>query len=201
MKHLLSFTLLAVAALTLQGCASAPSPTQSALVRASEGANCRRLAQPGDQKIQIYCSDKDGDFVLPLANALPAGQLRAASASEQKADDTSCRLLAPRRKVCGTTAEWDQFDTRAVATGLTCRLRHGSVGHHPVEELCLSTAQWESFGRNSRRAVAFAAPGSNWPGNSSLETNAPIYQGGGGSYGYFPAGTAIGATTGAAPPR
>jgi hypothetical protein len=196
MKHLPSFALLVVTALTLQGCASAPSPTQSALVKASAGAQCRRLAQPGDQKIQIYCSDKDGDFVLPVAKALPAGQLQPASVS---ADDTSCRLLTPRRKVCGTTAEWDQFDTRAVARGVTCRVKRGSVGHHPAEEICRSTAQWESSDHSPRRTVAFGAPGSNWPGNSSTSTSAnPAYAT---SYGYFPQGTSIGATAGAPPPR
>lgn len=186
MKHLRSFALFAIAALALQGCA-APSPIRSDLVRASEGAQCRRLAQPGDQKIQIYCSDQDGNFVLPLA------------ASEQKADDTSCRLLAPRRRVCGTTAEWDQFDTRAVATGVTCRMRRGSVGHHPAEELCLSTAQWEAANRNSRRSVAFGAPGSNWPVDPSISTSGN--QAYSTSYGFFPQGTSIGATTGAPPPR
>ena len=199
MKHLPSFTLLA-AAFTLQGCA-APSPMQSDLVRASADAECRRLAQPGDQKIQIYCSDTDGHFVLPLAEALPAGQLRDASLAEQKAGDTSCRLLAPTRTVCGTTVEWDQFDTRAVARGVTCRLRRGSVGHHPALELCLTTAQWESYNRGSRRTVAVGAPGSSWPGDPAANGAAGNNQAYATSYGYFPQGTAIGATTGAPSPR
>jgi hypothetical protein len=197
MKHLVSLSLAGLATLAIAGCA-APSPMRSDLVKASEGAKCMRLAQPGDQKIQIYCSGKDGDFVLPLAKAFPAGQLRAASASEQKAGDTSCRLLGSRRKVCGTAEEWDQFDTRAVARGVTCRVARGSVGF-PAEELCLSTVQWESINRRSRRTAAAGDPVFGWPvgavnptpsGNQAYAT----------SYGYFPQGTAIGATT-AAPPR
>jgi hypothetical protein len=193
MRNLLSFSLAALATLSVAGCAT----TAYTVVQESGGRDCRRLAQPGDTKIRIYCAHT----VWSDTRHQPA---RASATSQpQTSGDSTCRWVAKPtdtriRNICGDTAQWDQFDSEAITAGVTCRWTPFRRKTQP-EELCLNVAQWR--GLDSGPARAASATGNVWPTNDSLATNAPGNQiGGGGPYGYFPAGTSIGATTPAGPP-
>ncbi len=151
-------------------------------------SNCQRLAKVGDKKIQIYC--------IVHESSHPTRPMRTARAPEVASGDTSCRrLVKPGNNriqgFCGDRAQWEEFDTWAVNAGVTCRLAGTS------QELCLTVAQWNSFARPRIDSSA----GSHWPGNPSLGIDSSGNQAYGGSYGYFPTGTAIGATVGAALPH
>jgi hypothetical protein len=196
MKHLLSFSLAAIAALSVTGCAT-PSYT---IAQTAGGSDCRRLAQPGDTKIKIYCSDT----IWSATSHKPA--FRPAAASQpQVSGDTRCRWVAKPtdkriRNICGDTAQWDQFDSDAISAGVTCRWTSFRPRAQP-EELCLNVAGWRSLDSGPRGGAIVA--GANWPGNDSVRTNTNVGMQpgtGGGSYGYFPAGTAIGAEAGGRPP-
>jgi hypothetical protein len=134
-------------------------------------STCQRLAKTGDKKIQIYCA--------VVANPHRSRSLRTASVPKAPPGDTSCRRLikAGRNRiesVCGDHALWEEFDTRAVNAGVTCRLAGTS------QELCLTAARWKFFDNPLRRGLPSGASGfSDWPGNDSLRTNNPGYQGGG----------------------
>lgn len=192
MKYLLSFSLAALAALCVTGCATKPASNGYTLAQTG-GTNCRRFAQPDDTKIQIYCSKWQQHRV----------------AAQRPSEDTSCRWLsqpadnqfgARAERVCGNAAKWDEFDTSAVNASITCRWELGAGPKKRAEETCLTAALWQQV--DSYRAQQLAnytgtrsgGPGSvgaNWPGSgvpSSGNGMAPAS-----SYGYFPAGTAIGA--------
>jgi hypothetical protein len=199
MRHSLSLTLAALAVLSVAGCATAPPSSRYTIAEASGGPNCQRLAQPGDTKIQIYCSKAQPERVWPLTAGTP---------SEPKSGDTTCRSLAqPADKAerpaltagearptiqtfCGNAADWDKFDTRAASEGVTCRWLGGPVKHGPPrQELCLSAALWQRVETNRSRALA--NDGSNWGGNSGVPVSGPGVDATS-SYGYFPSGGAIG---------
>jgi hypothetical protein len=144
---------------------------------------CQRLARMGDKKIQVYC--------IVHANPHRPRAVRTARAPEAPTGDTSCRrLIKPGnngiQSVCGDRARWEEFDTWAVNAGVTCRLAGTS------QELCLTLAQWN----NLARPLVNSAAGSNWPTDGINNAGSPAYAT---SYGYFPQGTSIGATTGVAP--
>jgi hypothetical protein len=195
MRYLLSLTLATLAALCVAGCVT-PVPTAStySIAQASGGPNCRRLAQPGDTKIQIYCQSASHS-VWPFSPA---------SVSEQPSSGTSCRELAEAvttriTTYCGTAAEWDAFDTRAVNEGTTCRWTPGprrSAGPPAqARELCLTAAHWQTFEQAvaaNRRGRSAGAPGANWPGSGVPQGTSGSGFGASSSYGYFPAGGAIG---------
>ena len=188
MRYLLSLTLAAIAALSVAGCAT-PAPTASnyTIAQVSGGPNCRRLAQPGDTKFQIYCT-VDSERIW-------AGHPRS---SDRTAGDTTCRRLAePAGKrvetYCATTTQWGEFDARAVNEGVTCRWLGSSRRLSPIpQELCLTAPQWQIAEANLaayRASPGVADAGSNWPGNGIPQPTSPAYAT---SYGYFPAGGAIG---------
>ena len=214
MRYSLSLTLAALAALSVAGCATVPTSSRYTVAEASGGPNCRRLAQPGDTKIQIYCSKAQPEGVWPLA---------AGTHSEPRSGETTCRSLAPPESAtastppssangklsagrgarpavaqpdnqvqtfCGNAADWDQFDTRAASEGVTCRWLGGPVKHGPPrQELCLSAAQWLRVETN--RSTRLANEGSNWGGTSGVPVSVDSV-GFMSSYGYFPSGGAIG---------
>jgi len=187
MTHLLSLTLAVLAAVSLASCASGPmKPGDYTIARAAGGSDCQRFAQPGDTQIRIYC--KQSSSVWPVAATDP---------SVLASGYASCRRLAkaafgPIRTYCATTAQWSEFDTQAIKTGITCRW----LGH-PAQEVCLDGGQWARAEANNRnrsltsgRGPGYFGSGSGWtqPSNSSaLDATA-------GSYGPFPAGGAIGQT-------
>ncbi len=136
----LSFVLPAVA------CAAAPTAGEYTIAQTSGGPNCRRLAQPGDDSIRIYCRDTR----QPLPAATPGAQasMQAATASAQTSGDTSCRRFVPLEDTriqtyCGNAAQWEEFDSRAVNAGVTCRWEPAPQGQ-TLQELCLNDAQWDS---------------------------------------------------------
>jgi hypothetical protein len=180
MRYLLSLTL---AALLVAGCATIPQSSRYTLAETSGGPNCRRLAQPGDTRIQIYCSKAQPERPL------------AASASGETSGDKSCRGLAntPDRKVhtsCGTAAEWEQYDTWAANAGVTCRWEGPRAKGAPQrQELCLTVAQWQRVDANRSQRVA--GSGSDWGGNGGGSGSGSPYAS---SFGAFPAGSAVGGT-------
>ena len=188
-KHLPSFSLAAMAVLCVAGCAG---PALNGYTLAQTGGTaCRRFAQPGDAKIQIYCS------------AYPVRSARA-----QPSKDASCRWLAEpadnkfgarATSVCRNAAQWEEFDTAAVNAGVTCRWEKGVDLKKPPEETCLTAALWQEveheralIAKRSPAAGSSASVGSNWPGSGVPTSSSGMS--GGSSYGYFPLGTAIGAT-------
>src|SRR5262245_18982406 len=175
MKYLLS--LVALAVLSMAGCAT----TAYTVAQTSGGQDCRRLAQPGDTKIRIYCSQSH----------------TAAAGTTQPLGDGSCRWFAQPtdtriKSFCANAAQWDQFDMKAVSADVTCRWTSFRPKASP-EELCLNGKQWRAFDTTPQGARAISA-GSYWPQNDSLATNSPTINGGGGSSGIFPSGGAIGGT-------
>jgi hypothetical protein len=186
MKYSLSLTFAALAAVSIAGCASAPTkPNEYTVARASGGSDCQRIAQPGDTKIQIYCQQSRS--IWPVAT--PSESARASGYS-------SCRRLArsafgPLQTYCGTTAQWSEFDTLAIKTGVTCRW----LGH-PAREVCLDGNQWVRAEANSRGRTPFrdhsffgySSGSTGWTSPSDGAGSQPYAT----SYGYFPAGGAIG---------
>jgi hypothetical protein len=156
MKHLHSLSVATLAALCLVGCATSPpagSPDQEryTIARTSGGPDCRRLAQSGDRKIQIYCSDSHIDA------AMRAGSHIATSPQAgETSGDTNCRRVArlTDRRIqifCGSTSEWEQFDTWAVSAGISCRWPPARGHGQASQELCLNAAQWRILENQSGR--------------------------------------------------
>ncbi len=182
MKPLLSFVLAALALLAVTGCATSFDVAQT-----TGAPDCRRQAQPGDTKINIYCH-----------------KAHSQSAAAQPASTaTSCRHLADPsgkgvRSFCGNSTEWEQFDTWAANAGVTCRWLTTRTPR-AYEELCLTAAAWQRTGAVQGYVPN---PSGGFGGiNDSLQTNNPANNTGNGSYTSFPAGTAIGAVNGAPPTR
>jgi hypothetical protein len=188
MRYLLSLSLAALATLSVAGCAT----TAYTIAQESGGSDCRRLAQPGDTKIRIYCAHT----VWSDTRHQPATRTPAAS-RPQTSGDSSCRWIAKAtdtriKNICGDTAQWNQFDSAAIAAGVTCRWTAFRPRTQP-EELCLNVAQWRGLdSAPSRAAAAFNV----WPTNDSLIRNSPTINPINltGSYGVFPSGGAIGGT-------
>ena len=185
MKYALSLAVLV--GLSVAGCATSPQLTaqdsQFTIAQASGGPNCRRLAKPGDTKIQIYCSDER------------AGRAWAAGGR-------NCRVVSrvdndQMLRFCGRGAEWEQFDTWAVSRGITCRWVGPTMQR---QEFCMTSAQWQAFEKSPTRFAGgrmVAGPsvsGPNWPGNGGGGGSGGSGFGYATSYGYFPAGGAIGST-------
>lgn len=193
MRYWLSLTLAAFAAASLAGCAGVPTSKSNDYIfaRTTGGPDCRRLAQPGDTKIRIYCK-----------NSAPSKIWAIAPATSQPAGDMSCRRLAtsiegPVKTYCGTTARWDEFDTRAIKAGVTCRW----VGYNhrlarAAGEVCLDGSQWTRAEANSRSRTPASQPGFAYSGNSgwTSPSNSSALDATAGSYGPFPSGGAIGQT-------
>jgi hypothetical protein len=188
MRTLLSLTLVTLA--TLAGCAAKPAGWEYTLTQPSGGPNCQRLAKPGDAKIQIYCKTRRPESVWPIEKALSEllRPIPSTGAATQASGETRCRRvsLTSDKKVetsCGTSAQWDEFDSWAVNAGVTCRwpvTLRGKIS----QELCLSVAQWGRYDASRRRAVANG--GSNWPGSGvSSGASVPSYAT---SYGYSSTG-------------
>jgi len=188
MRYLPSLTLPALAMLWVAGCATVPPSSRYTLAETSGGPDCRRLAQPADAKIQIYCSKAQPKRFWPLDGT--------ALAAPQKSDEKSCRDLAntPDRKIhttCGTDAEWEQYDTWAANAGVTCRWEgHRPRGAPQRSELCLSVAQWQVFDANRSRQFPDARSSWGGDGGGSSGSGSPYAS----SYGPFPAGSAVGGT-------
>jgi hypothetical protein len=186
MRYLPSLTLAAVAAFSVVGCASVPATKQYTIAQATGGPNCRRLAQPGDTKIQIYCRPLDAQRVSPITTP----------PSAQTTGDTTCRQLVPPARdktqtVCADAARWDEFDTRAVSKGVTCRWwAPYALRKKTAPELCLSVALWN---RLDSRSQAFPDSGFGWGGGITRGSPNEYQQPYATSYGPFPAGGAIGA--------
>ena len=86
-------------------------------------------------------------------------------------------------------------NTWAANAGVTCRwLTPRSL--RAYEELCLTATAWQ---RSGAIQGFVSNPGGGWLTNDSLRTNTNSFDNntGNGSYTWFPAGTAIGATNGA----
>lgn len=184
MKYRLSLALAALAAAFLAGCATGPAKSNDyVFARTSGGPDCRRFAQPGDAKIQIYCKQSQPDRLWPTAPAA------------QASGDVSCRRLATSitggiRVYCGNSARWDEFDARAVNAGVTCRWMGYSHGlSRAPQEVCLDGNQWVRAEAN-RRSRPVDSGVRSWSsggyGNSGSDAAYAT------SYGYFPAGGAIG---------
>jgi hypothetical protein len=178
MRYLLSLTLVALAALLAAGCASRPVTEVYTVAQTSGGANCQRIAQPGDTKIQIYCKKPMFRPLWPIA--------------AQPVADTTCRWIADptgkkTQKVCDNAAHWDQFDMLAVNTGVTCRWYPGPRhARNKVPEICLNAPEWKVV-ESSLVGVPFGG-GSNWGGGNTGGSQAAYAT----SFGPFPAGGAIG---------
>ena len=174
MRYLFSLTLAAVATLSVAGCATThgePAVNKYTVAQISGGPDCRRLAQPGDTKIHIYCKKS----IWPVTSG---------SEIAQSASDTTCRSLAQPDKriqpVCHSSAEWDEFDTAAVNTGMSCRWFGSGRRNAPAaQEVCLTSSQWAMVETN-RAARAISSSGANWPGSGVVQS-AP--QGPASSYG------------------
>ena len=188
MRYLLSLTIPALATLWVAGCATVPAASRYTLAETSGGPDCRRLAQPADTKIQIYCLTAQPKRFWPLDGT--------ALGTPPKSDEKSCRDIAntPDRRIhttCGTDAEWEQYDTWAANAGVTCRWEgHRPQGARQRAELCLSVAQWQVFEASRSRPAPSASAGSGWGGGVPPASSPPYAS----SYGYFPAGSAIGGT-------
>jgi hypothetical protein len=146
MKLLCLFSLAILASLSVGGCAA------THYVQTSLGKDCVRAAMSGDTKIRIYCLESSSSGEVAWSGL-------TARAPEDIPGNTSCRWLGdafgPMQKVCNDAAQWDQFDTLAASTGVTCQWSHR------LREFCLSTAQ--------TRYRSPGGSGSNWPTNDSLE--------------------------------
>jgi hypothetical protein len=188
MRILLSVALATLAILT--GCATKPAGWEYTHAQTSGGPNCQRLAKPGDAKIQIYCKTRRPENVWPIEQALSEllRPMPSTGAPPQASGETRCRRVSVTsdKKIetsCGTSAQWDEFDSWAVNAGVTCRWPVTLRGKMS-QELCLSAAQWGLYDASRRRAVANT--GSNWPGSG-------VSSGGSGfgyatSYGYSSTG-------------
>ena len=196
MRYLLSLTLAAIAALSVAGCATVSDHTAIAAV--SKDSGCRRLAHPDDTKIQIYCASGRAwaDATLTAARETHSGK--------------TCRIAAwfandKIVQMCGTPAQWDTWDTWAAQADVTCRLTPDprksisrTLWTRGPNEICLSAAQWQNPGtiRNafaSARAVGVRNVTSGWSDSGSSGSAPTGSQAAyATSYGYFPAGTAIG---------
>jgi hypothetical protein len=157
MRHLLSLSLASVAALSVVGCVSGPHAVRYSAAPTLGGSRCSRLAQPGNEKIQIVCSGTRLDYVWPID--APTRRLPALTPvlTQAQASQKSCRqLIAPGeqkvRTACGDIAWWDAFDTWAVTAGVTCRWAR------TPQELCLNAEQWNNFDKPLRISPA----GSGW---------------------------------------
>jgi hypothetical protein len=186
MRYLLSLSLAALATLSVAGCAT----TAYTIAQESGGSDCRRLAQPGDTKIRIYCAHSIWSDTRHAA--------ASAASQPQASGDSTCRWVAKPtdtriKNICGDTAQWNQFDSAAIAGGVTCRWTSFRPRAQP-EELCLNVAQWRGLDSGGARGAVLAGRG--WPQNDSVMTNSPTINpiNSTASYGVFPAGGAIGGT-------
>jgi hypothetical protein len=180
MRYRLSFSLSVLAALVLAGCGTMnwSNTVHYVAGRAAGGPNCIRGAMPGDTKIQVYCPTYLSDATLARRAPPPAE------------GDVTCRNLsestnAKTEKICRDAAQWEAYDIAAVKDRVSCRWSAHSRKAQ-AQETCLAAAQWRAL-TAARRGPSSTQ--SNWPGHSQPSS----VQGPSSSYGYFPAGTAIGA--------